>query len=51
VNANRLAAAGPDAIERVSGMALLTGIPVEVERAAGPRAPGSWSGIAEAEAR
>ena len=51
VNANLLAADGPGAIERVSGMALLTGIPVEVEPAAGPRAPGSWSGIAEAEAR
>jgi formate dehydrogenase len=47
VNVNLLAADGPDAIERVSGMAHLTGIPVEVVPAAGPRAEQSWSGIAE----
>jgi formate dehydrogenase len=51
VNANLLAADGPDAIEPVSGMARLTGIPVEVARAAGPQAASSWSGIAEAEAQ
>jgi formate dehydrogenase len=48
VNANLLAADGPDAIERVSGMARLTGIPVEVGPAAGPQDAASWSGIAEA---
>jgi formate dehydrogenase len=47
VNANLLAADGPDAVEPISGMARLTGIPVEVARAAGPRAPGSWSARAE----
>lgn len=47
VNVNLLAADGPDQIERVSGMAHLTGIPVEVAPAAGPRAEDSWSGIAE----
>jgi formate dehydrogenase len=47
VNVNLLAADGPDALERVSGMAHLTGIPVEVRPAAGPHDPTSWSGIAE----
>jgi anaerobic selenocysteine-containing dehydrogenase len=47
VNVNLLAADGPDALERVSGMAHLTGIPVEVRPAAGPQDPTSWSGIAE----
>ena len=37
VNVNLLAADGPDRIERVSGMAQLTGIPVEVSPAAGPQ--------------
>jgi hypothetical protein len=46
VNVNLLAADGPDGIERVSGMAQLTGFPVEVRRAAGPLDPRSWSGIA-----
>jgi formate dehydrogenase len=45
VNVNLLAADGPDEIEQVSGMAHLTGIPVEVRPAAGPVAPDSWSGI------
>ena len=47
VNVNLLAADGPDEIERVSGMAHLTGIPVEVSPAAGPHAEDSWSGIAQ----
>jgi len=46
VNVNLLAADGPDALERVSGMARLTGILVDVERASAPREPGDWSGIA-----
>jgi formate dehydrogenase len=46
VNVNLLAADGPGGIERVSGMAQLTGFPVEVRRAAGPLDPRSWSGIA-----
>jgi formate dehydrogenase len=48
VNVNLLAADGPDAIERISGMARLTGIPVDVRPAAGPQATGSWSGLPEA---
>jgi anaerobic selenocysteine-containing dehydrogenase len=47
VNVNLLAADGPEALEKVSGMAHLTGIPVQVRPAAGPRDPRSWSGIAE----
>lgn len=46
VNVNLLAADGPDRLERVSGMAHLTGIPVDVRPAAGPRATDDWSGIA-----
>jgi anaerobic selenocysteine-containing dehydrogenase len=46
VNVNLLAADGPDKIERISGMAHLTGILVDVRPAAGPLAPDSWSGIA-----
>ena len=46
VNVNLLAADGPDEIETVSGMAHLTGFPVEVTPAAGPRAVDDWSGIA-----
>ncbi|MDJ0852128.1 MAG: hypothetical protein QNK04_27480, partial [Myxococcota bacterium] len=48
VNVNLLAADGPDEIEKVSGMANLTGFPVEVRPAAGPLEPRSWSGIADA---
>jgi formate dehydrogenase len=44
VNVNLLAADGPDALERISGMARLTGIPVDVRPAAGPQAP-TWSGM------
>ncbi len=46
VNVNILAADGPDQIETISGMAHLTGIPVEVKAAAGPQA-NSWSGLEE----
>jgi formate dehydrogenase len=47
VNVNLLAADGADAVESISGMAHLTGIPVRVEPAAGPIDPRSWTGIAE----
>lgn len=46
VNVNILAADGPDGIDRVTGMAHLTGIPVDVRRAEGPIDPSSWSGLA-----
>ena len=49
MNVNLLAADGPDGIERVSGMAHLTGFPVEVParpRARGTR--GAGPGIAPA---
>jgi len=49
VNANLLAGDGPERLERVSGMANLTGFVVEVRRAAGPRDPRSWSGLPESE--
>jgi len=45
VNVNLLAADGPDKLERVSGMAHLTGFLVEVKAAAGVLNPGHWSGI------
>lgn len=45
VNVNLLAADGPERLERLSGMAHLTGFVVEVKPAAGPRDPSSWSGI------
>ena len=45
VNANLLAADGPENVERISGMAHLTGIPVEVKPAAAAREGGSWSGM------
>lgn len=44
-NVNLLAADGADAVEGVSGMAHLTGIPVRVEPATGPIDVTSWSGI------
>jgi formate dehydrogenase len=49
VNVNLLAADGPDNVDRISGMALLTGILVDVEPADEPQDPGDWSGIAPAE--
>lgn len=45
VNVNLLAADGPERLEKVSGMAHLTGIVVDVSPAAGPRDTTSWSGI------
>jgi formate dehydrogenase len=45
VNVNLLAADGPDKLERVSGMAHLTGILVDVRLAAGDLNPNHWSGI------
>src|SRR6185436_12111707 len=45
VNVNLLAADGPDRIERVSGMAHLTGFVVDVRPAAGPQDTASWSGM------
>lgn len=45
VNVNLLAADGPERLERVSGMAHLTGFCVDVTPAAGPADPRSWSGI------
>jgi formate dehydrogenase len=45
VNVNLLAADGPDKLERVSGMAHLTGFLVEVKPAAGALNPNHWSGI------
>ncbi|AXQ31510.1 hypothetical protein D0B54_23735 [Solimonas sp. K1W22B-7] len=49
-NVNLLSADGPDAVESISGMAHLTGIPVRIEPAAGPIDVGSWTGIAESAA-
>lgn len=45
VNVNILAADGVDRIDRLSGMARLTGIPVEVRPAAAAPDFSSWSGI------
>ena len=45
VNVNLLAADGPGKLERVSGMAHLTGIPISVTRASGPQDVGDWSGL------
>jgi anaerobic selenocysteine-containing dehydrogenase len=45
VNVNLLAADGPDKLERVSGMAHLTGILVDVRPARGALNPRHWSGI------
>lgn len=49
VNVNLLAADGPDKLERVSGMANLTGFLVDVKPAAGALNTGHWSGIGAAE--
>ena len=43
VNVNILAADGPENLEPISGMARLTGIPVEVTKAKEPQAE-TWSG-------
>lgn len=43
-NVNLLTADGPDNIELLSGMAHLSGIPVDVAPASGPVNTGSWSG-------
>ncbi len=48
VNVNLLAADGVDQVEKVSGMAHLTGIIVEVKPAAGSLHGDDWSGIANA---
>ena len=48
VNVNLLAADGPDRLEKVSGMANLTGFIVDVRPAAGPLNPHHWSGIGRA---
>ncbi|MFW2390047.1 MAG: molybdopterin-containing oxidoreductase family protein [Polyangiales bacterium] len=45
VNVNLLAADGPESLEKVSGMAHLTGIVVEVKQAAGELNSRHWSGI------
>jgi hypothetical protein len=45
VNVNLLAASGPDSIDPLSNMSHLTGIVVDVTRAAGPWGTTSWSGI------
>jgi formate dehydrogenase len=44
VNVNLLASDGPGQLEKVSGMARLTGIPVQIAKARGRQAH-SWSGI------
>jgi formate dehydrogenase len=44
-NVNLLPADGPDALDSLSGMARLTGIPVDVAPAAAPINPRSWSGL------
>ena len=45
VNVNLLAADGPDKLEKVSGMAHLTGFLVDVKPAAGALNPNHWSGL------
>ena len=45
VNANLLAADGPDRLEPISGMAHLTGIPVQIRPAAGEPNPSDWTGL------
>jgi formate dehydrogenase len=47
VNVNLLAASGVDAVDPLSGMSHLTGIPVNVTPAAAPLVPTSWSGLSE----
>ena len=45
VNVNILASSGPQHVDPVSGMSLLTGIPVTVTKSAQAANTGSWSGI------
>lgn len=45
VNVNLLAADGPERLDPVSGMARLTGLPVRVRPAAGPKDETDWSGV------
>lgn len=45
VNVNLLAADGPARLDPVSGMAHLTGFPVRVRPAAGPKDETDWSGV------
>ena len=47
VNVNILAADGPDRIEKVSGMANLTGFVVEISKSKDKQAENSWSGLKE----
>ena len=47
VNVNLLAASGPDHLERVSGMAHLTAIAVDVVKARGAKNDETWSGLSE----
>jgi formate dehydrogenase len=47
VNVNLLSADGPGELERVSGMARLTGILVDVRPASGAQNPESWSGLSD----
>ena len=49
VNVNLLAADGVDGVDPASGMAHLTGIPVTVAPAAGPRDTSDWSGLPASE--
>ena len=51
VNANLLAADGPERLDRLSGMAHLTGITVDVKPAQGPHDPTTWSGLPTASRR
>jgi anaerobic selenocysteine-containing dehydrogenase len=48
VNVNLLALDGPEHLDRVSGMAHLSGFNVEVVKARGPLDPTSWSGLPSA---
>jgi anaerobic selenocysteine-containing dehydrogenase len=45
VNVNLLAADGPEQLDPVSGMARLTGLPVRLSPAAGPKDETDWSGV------
>ncbi len=45
VNVNILAGDGPDKIEKISGMANLTGFVVEITQSGGGQAENSWSGL------